>query len=55
MRAPGKTIFSRQEPLRNHKRTKARGIVDHTEGITIEVEPTLEQETRKGQISDVKI
>jgi hypothetical protein len=24
------------------------GIVAHTEGITIEVEPTLEQEIRKG-------
>jgi hypothetical protein len=31
------------------------GIVSHTEGITIEVEPTLEQEIRKGQISDAKI
>ena len=31
------------------------GIVTHTEGITIEVEPTLEQEIRKGQIGDVKI
>jgi hypothetical protein len=31
------------------------GIVAHTEGITIEVEPTLEQEIRKGQIGDVKI
>jgi hypothetical protein len=31
------------------------GIVSHTEGITIEVEPTLEQEIRKGQIDDVKI
>jgi hypothetical protein len=25
------------------------GIVAHTEGITIEVEPTLEQEIRKGR------
>jgi hypothetical protein len=31
------------------------GIVAHTEGITIEVEPTLEQEIRKGQIGDAKI
>jgi hypothetical protein len=31
------------------------GIVAHAEGITIEVEPTLEQEIRKGQIGDAKI
>jgi hypothetical protein len=31
------------------------GIVAHTEGVTIELEPTLEQEIRKGQISDAKI
>jgi hypothetical protein len=31
------------------------GIVAHTEGVTIEVEPTLEQEIRKGQIGDAKI
>jgi hypothetical protein len=31
------------------------GIVAHTEGITIEVEPTLGQEIRKGQIGDAKI
>jgi hypothetical protein len=31
------------------------GIVAHTEGITIEVEPTLEQEIRKGQVDDAKI
>jgi hypothetical protein len=31
------------------------GIVDHTEGVTINVEPTLEQEIRKGQIGDAKI
>jgi hypothetical protein len=30
-------------------------MVAHTEGITIEVEPTLEQEIRKGQIGDAKI
>jgi hypothetical protein len=30
-------------------------IVAHTEGVTIEVEPTLEQEIRKGQIGGVKI
>jgi hypothetical protein len=31
------------------------GIVAHTKGITIEVEPTLEEEIRKGQIGDAKI
>jgi hypothetical protein len=31
------------------------GIVAHTKGVTIEVEPTLEQEIRKGQIGDAKI
>jgi hypothetical protein len=31
------------------------GIVAHTEGVTIEVEPTLEQEIHKGQIGDAKI
>jgi hypothetical protein len=31
------------------------GIVAHAEGVTIEVEPTLEQEIRKGHIDDVKI
>jgi hypothetical protein len=31
------------------------GIVAHTKGITIEVEPTLEQEIRKGQVGDAKI
>jgi hypothetical protein len=31
------------------------GLVAHTEGITIDVEPTLEQEIRKGQIGDAKI
>jgi hypothetical protein len=31
------------------------GIVAHTEGITIELEPTLGQEIRKGQIGDAKI
>ena len=31
------------------------GIVANTEGVTIEVEPTLEQEIRKGQIGDAKI
>jgi hypothetical protein len=31
------------------------GIVAHAEGVTIEVEPTLEQEIRKGQIGDAKI
>jgi hypothetical protein len=31
------------------------GIVAHTEGVTIDVEPTLEQEIRKGQLGDAKI
>jgi hypothetical protein len=31
------------------------GFVTHTEGVTIEVEPTLEQEIRKGQLKDPKI
>jgi hypothetical protein len=31
------------------------GIVVHTEGVTIDAEPTLEQEIRKGQIGDAKI
>jgi hypothetical protein len=31
------------------------GIVAHTEGVTIDVEPTLEQEIRKGKIGDAKI
>ena len=31
------------------------GFVAHTEGITIEVEPTLEQEIRKGQLEDARI
>jgi hypothetical protein len=31
------------------------GILAHTEGITIEVEPTLEQVILKGQIGDAKI
>jgi hypothetical protein len=31
------------------------GIVAHTGGVTIDVEPTLEQEIRKGQIGDAKI
>jgi hypothetical protein len=31
------------------------GFVAHTEGITIEVEPTLEQEIKKGQLEDPKI
>jgi hypothetical protein len=31
------------------------GIVAHAEGITIEVEPTLHQKIRKGEISDAKI
>jgi hypothetical protein len=31
------------------------GFIAHTEGITIEVEPTLEQEIRKGQLEDPKI
>jgi len=31
------------------------GFVAHTEGIAIEVEPTLEQEIRKGQLEDARI
>jgi hypothetical protein len=31
------------------------GFVAYAEGITIEVEPTLEQEIRKGQLEDAKI
>jgi hypothetical protein len=31
------------------------GIVAHVEGVTIEVEPTLEQDIRKGQVCDTKI
>jgi hypothetical protein len=31
------------------------GIVAHTKGVTIDMEPTLEQEIRKGQIGDAKI
>ena len=31
------------------------GFVAHTEGIFIEVEPTLEQEIRKSQLEDAKI
>jgi hypothetical protein len=31
------------------------GIVAHIEGVTIDVEPTLEQEIRKGQNGDPKI
>jgi hypothetical protein len=30
-------------------------IVSHTEGVTIDVEPTLEQEIRKGQTGDARI
>jgi hypothetical protein len=31
------------------------GIVTHTKGVTIELEPTLEQEIHKGQVGDAKI
>jgi hypothetical protein len=31
------------------------GIVTHNEGVTIELEPTLEQEIHKGQVGDAKI
>jgi hypothetical protein len=31
------------------------GIVTHTDGVTIDVEPTFEQEVRKGQFGDDKI
>jgi hypothetical protein len=31
------------------------GMVAHTEGVTLEVESTLEQEIRKGQLEDLEI
>jgi hypothetical protein len=31
------------------------GIVAHTEGVIMDVEPILEQEIRKGQVGDAKI
>jgi hypothetical protein len=31
------------------------GFIAHTEGITIEVEPTLEQEIRKGQLRILRL
>jgi hypothetical protein len=31
------------------------GIVAHAEGVTMEVEPSLEQEIRKGQVGEAKI
>jgi hypothetical protein len=31
------------------------GTVTHIEGVTIDVEPTLEQEIRKGQTGDARI
>jgi hypothetical protein len=31
------------------------GFIAHTEGITIEIEPTLEQEIQKGQLEDPKV
>jgi hypothetical protein len=31
------------------------GIVSHTKGVTIELEPTLEQKIHKGQVGDAKI
>jgi hypothetical protein len=31
------------------------GFIAHTEGITIEVKPTREQEIKKGQLEDPKI
>jgi hypothetical protein len=31
------------------------GIIAHTEGVTIKLEPTLEQEIRKGRVGDAKI
>jgi hypothetical protein len=42
------------EPVEDFRRLNL-GIVAHTEGITIEVEPTLEKEIHKGQIDDAKI
>jgi hypothetical protein len=31
------------------------GFIAHTKGITMEIEPTLEQEIQKGQLEDPKI
>jgi hypothetical protein len=31
------------------------GMAAHTEGVTLEVEPTLEQQIREGQLEDVEI
>jgi hypothetical protein len=42
------------ELAKDFKRLNLR-IVTHTEGVTIELEPTLEQEVRKGQVGDAKI
>jgi hypothetical protein len=32
-----------------------RGMVAHTEGVTLEVESVIEQEIHKGQLEDVEI
>jgi hypothetical protein len=45
-----RTFGSRRPPKRLNL-----GIVTHIEGVTIDAEPTLEQEIRKGQIGDAKI
>jgi hypothetical protein len=50
-----------KEKRKGNKREKWRigayfgARIPHTEGVTIDVEPTLEQEFRKGQIGDAKI
>jgi hypothetical protein len=50
------TIISRmpRELYKEFEQLNLR-FVAHTEGITIEVEPTLEQNIRKGQLEDAKI
>jgi hypothetical protein len=50
------TIFAKlPDELVEDLRRLNLGIVAHNEGITIKVEPTLEQEICKGQIGDAKI
>jgi hypothetical protein len=50
------TMISRmpQELCKEFERLNL-GFIAHTEGITIEVEPTLEQDIQKGQLKDPKI
>jgi hypothetical protein len=51
------TIMVSHMPRESYKEIERLnlGFVAHTEGITMEVEPTLEQEIRKGQLGDAKI